>query len=315
MKRILTLSVLVLCISTYSFGQQNVRGGTFEYWKYNATHNFYEPDSSIFSTLNQLDTIPTPPGVTAYPCDTMHSGSKSARVVTRKIELLDIIIPGVIGTIAINWVTKNAILGIPYPYGTTKPLRFNGYFQFYPVSGDSAAVVVLLSKWNSISHHRDTLAYNRISFHGTFNTWTQFDDAVAYIDQTTTPDSLTLLYLSCAGFNASMMLASVGQVGSTALFDDVNLTGVNGFPLMLMPSVPVRLSPNPARDYMNIQLGQTVTDGYFEIYDAQAKLIRRYPVNGTSQQISVGNLSSGMYYYKLTGQNKMLNSGTFAISK
>ncbi|MCX6245696.1 MAG: T9SS type A sorting domain-containing protein [Bacteroidetes bacterium] len=315
MKRIFTLSVLVLGMFTYSFGQQNVRGGTFEYWKYNATHNFYQPDSSIFWTLNQLDTIPTPPGITAYPCDTAHNGSKSVRVVTRKIDLLDIIIPGVIGTINIKWSTSMAVIGIPYPYGTTKPVQFSGFYQSYPLSGDSSAAVLLLSKWNSTFHRRDTLAYNRLVFFGTVNSWTQFDIPVTYRDPVTIPDSLTILLLSCGGFDAGNMFGSVGTVGSTALFDDVNLTGVNGFPLVLMPDVSVKLSPNPAKDFMNIQLGEEITNGYFEVYDAQAKLMHRFQINGTSQQISVGDLSSGMYYYKLTGQGKLLNSGTFAISK
>jgi Secretion system C-terminal sorting domain len=315
MKRIFTLVVFVSCFFATTHGQQNVWGGTFEYWKYNSVHHFYEPDSSIFSTLNQLDTIPTPPGVTVYPCDTAHSGSRSAKLVTRKIDIMDIIIPGVIGTIKINWATLNAILGIPYPYGITKPVRFTGYYQSFPVSNDSAGAVILLSRWNTAMHHRDTLAYNKLVFHGTVSDWTQFDVPVIYIDQTTIPDSLTLLYLSSAGFNALYMTACVGSVGSMALFDDVNLNGVNGFPLMLMPSVSVKLSPNPAKDFMNIRLGEEVANGNFEVYDSQAKFIRRYSINGNSGQVPVGDLSAGMYYYKLTVKDQMLSSGTFAVAK
>ena len=315
MKKLISLAVLVLCIFTVGYGQQNVRGGDFEHWKYNTVHHYYEPDSSIFSTLNILDTIPTPSGITVYPCDTAHGGTYSARLVTRNIALLSIVIPGVIGTIKINWITQKAILGMRYPYGTTLPVRFSGYYKSYPLLNDSSAAVLLLSKWNTSTHKRDTLAYNRLAFHGTIDTWTQFDTAVTYRDQSKTPDSITILLLSCGGFNAGNMFGSVGQVGSMALFDDVNLTGVSGFPLLLMPSVKVKLSPDPASQYLKIEFGRNIENGYFEVYDTQAKLIRQIPVNGISEQFGVSDLSAGMYYYKLTENKKLLNSGTFIVTK
>jgi hypothetical protein len=315
MKKLLTLAVLVLCIFAYGYGQQNLRGGNFKYWKYNSQHHYYEPDSSIFSTLNILDTIPTPAGITVYPSDTFHSAPYSAGLVTGYIDLLHIVIPGVIGTIKIRWATQKAILGIPYPYGSGLPTRFSGYYQSYPLLNDSSAAVLLLSKWNTGLHRRDTLAYNRLAFHGTIDSWTAFDTAVTYRDHLTVPDTITILLLSCAGFNAGNMFGSVGQKGSRALFDDVNLKDVTGFPFLLMPSVKVKLSPNPATQYLKIELGSNIENGYFEVYDTQAKLIRQYPVNGTSKQISISDLGAGMYYYKLTDSKNLLNSGTFIVTK
>jgi hypothetical protein len=107
----------------------------------------------------------------------------------------------------------------------------------------------------------------------------------------------------------------VGTVGSQALFDDINLTGVNGFPLMLMPAVKVKLSPNPSSTSMKIDLGSDIENGYFEVYDSQAKFIRRISISGTSGQINVSDLSSGSYLYKLTQGSKLLNSGKFIVVK
>ena len=318
MKKFVTLAIFVLCICSYSYGQQNVYGGDFEHWKYNVNGHYYDPDSSIFSTLDTLNTVPTPSGITAYPCDTAHTGIYSAGLITGHIDLgFPIIIPGVIGTIKVDMPNTKAILGIPYPYGTATPTRFSGWYKSYPISGDSSAAVVLLSKWNSTSVplRRDTIAYNRLAFHGTIDTWTQFDVAVTYRDHSTIPDTLTILLLSCAGFNATYMLGSVGQVGSMAMFDDVNLTDVSGFPLLLMPSVKVKLSPNPASQYLKIELGTNLENGYFEVYDAQAKFIRQHIINGNSGQISVSDLSTGTYYYKLTENKKLLNSGTFIVTR
>jgi hypothetical protein len=111
------------------------------------------------------------------------------------------------------------------------------------------------------------------------------------------------------------MFGSVGQVGSQALFDDVSITGVSGFPLLLMPSVSVKLSPNPASQYLKIETGRSIENGIFEVYDAQAKLIRQVPMNGNVKQIGINDLSAGTYYYKLIENSKLLNSGIFIVTK
>jgi hypothetical protein len=317
MKKVISIAVLMFCIFVYGYGQQNVRGGNFESWKFFPQYHYYEPDSSMFSTMNCLDTIQTPSGITVYRCDTVHSGNYSARLVTGQINLFTqfITIPGVIGTIQVDNAEEKAILGVPYPYGSDLPYFFSGYYQSYPLLNDSSAAVILLSKWNKTTHHRDTLAYNKLVFHGTVNEWTQFATPITYFDQTNVPDSLTILLLSCAGFNASNMFGSIGQVGSQALFDDVTLSGFSGFPLLLMPSVNVKLSPNPASQYMKIETGRSIDNGFFEVYDAQAKLIRQIPMSGNSKQISINDLSAGTYYYKLIENSKLLNSGTFIVSR
>ena len=313
MKKISTLLVLLMCSIAYSYGQQNVYGGDFEHWKLNTKWHYYEPDSSMFKTLNILDSVGN--GIAVYPCDTAYSGSHSVRLVTHEITILTILVPGVIGNLKINWLTFNAVLGIPYPYGTTLPLRFSGFYKSYPIDNDSSAAVLLLSKWNTGTHKRDTIAYNRLSFHGIVDTWTSFDTAVTYFDHTNLPDTITFLLLSSAGFNTVNMQNCVGTVGSQALFDDINLTGVNGFPLMLMPDVKVKLSPNPASGIMKIETGTNVSNGNFEIYDGQARFIRKHQMNGNECQINVSDLNSGMYFYKLTSGSKLLNSGTFIVTK
>jgi hypothetical protein len=121
--------------------------------------------------------------------------------------------------------------------------------------------------------------------------------------------------LSCGVFNAANMFGSVGQVGNTAMFDDVNLTEVSGLPLQFIPSMDVKLSPNPVSQILNVELEKYVDNGYFEIFDAQAKLIRKFPISGTSGHFSVSDLSGGVYHYKLTEGTTFLNSGTFIVTK
>jgi len=313
MKKISALLLLAICTFTYSYGQHNVVGGDFEHWKLNTTWNYYEPDSSIFRTLNALDSVGA--GVTTFRCDTAHSGTYSVGLKTSEISALFITIPGVAGTSKIDWLHQRAILGMPYPYGSKLPLRFTGYYQSYPVANDSTAAVLLLSKWNTGTHHRDTLAYNRLAFHGTVNSWTLFDTLVTYRDQSRLPDTMTMLLLSCAGFNASNMFGSVGTVGTRAFFDDVDLLDLSGVPMQVMPSMKVRLSPNPVSQILTVDLENNIENGFFEILDVQGKLIRKISINGVSGKISVSDLSSGSYFYKLSEESKLLNTGKFIVVK
>jgi hypothetical protein len=300
------------------FGQSTLNNGNFEGWYFaphptHAGQGFYEPTGGFFQTLNILDTIATPPGLTAYPTDSMHTGAKAARVITRKINALDVVIPGVIGTIAINWTSLNATLGKPFIW-STKPTRFQGYYMSFPLNGDSSAAIILLSKWNAGTHKRDTIAYNRLVVRGKVTSYTQFDEAIQYRDAVTVPDSITVLLLSCAGYNAAFMMASVGQVGSQAYFDDVTLTNISGMEYLLMPEVNVKLSPNPARDYLQVELSEVVKNGVFEIYTIQGKMVGKHPLQGRSQRMNLEGLPNGVYFFKVTDGGRAVNTGEFIVS-
>lgn len=310
----LFLLLAVMVLGQTALGQSALPNGNFESWTYNSTHGYYEPDGGFFKTLNILDTIPTPPGITAYPCDTAHDGTKSARLITREMLLgpVHIVIPGVIGTLTINWFGENATLGTTYTW-PTKPERFQGFFQAYPVSTDSTGAILLLSKWNGTS--RDTIAYNRLVFHGQYSDWTEFDEMVNYWDNTTMPDSITVLLLSCAGYNALNMMGSVGQIGSMAMFDDVTLTNIPGVEMLLMPEVEVKLSPNPVSDQLTVTLSETVKQGVFEVITVQGQKVAGFSLQGNVTRLDISQLPAGTYFYRLTNGSKALNTGTFIVTR
>jgi hypothetical protein len=316
MRKLFTLSLFVFSCFIL-LGQSTLPNGDFEswIWEVHPTHpngGYYEPAGDFFSTLNILDTIALPPGLTCYPTDNAHSGDSAVHLITRSIDLMQILIPGAVGTIKIKWLSMNAELGISYIY-TTKPSRFQGWYQSFPLNGDSTGAVLLLSKWNGTK--RDTIAYNMLVFYGTVDEYTEFDVAVNYWNTTDMPDSITVLLLSCAGYNASNMMASVGQVGSEAYFDDVTLTDINGFGYLLMPEVGIKLSPNPVTDILTVALSKPVANGTFEIITTQGKQAGMHRLNDITSRIFVGELPSGAYYYKVSDGKSVLNTGSFIIVK
>ena len=316
MKKLFTIAFLITVSYMSSMSQSVLPNGNLEDWYFanHPTHaggGFYEPGGGFFKTLNILDTIPTPPGLTCYRCDTVYSGNYAARLITRKIDLLGIIIPGAIGTLEINWLTLNATLGVPYPY-STRAGSLQGWYKSLPVGGDSTGAVILLSKWNTSTHKRDTIGYKRFVFYETSTDYTFFDGAIDYKD-TQMPDSITVLLLSCAGYNGNNMMACVGNVGSQAIFDDVTVTDVNGFQYLLMPEVNVKLSPNPVSNILRIELDRNVANGQFLVYTLNGKEILSVRLSGISNQVSVASLIPGSYYYKVTDGRHILNTGSFIV--
>jgi hypothetical protein len=329
MKKVFVLLTL-LSLTAASFAQQpSLPNGNFESWRLYTPANtppyppayspaYYEPNGGFFLTLNILDTIPTSCGVTVFRAkDTVHTGNYAARCRTAQMVIVPpvvTIIPGVVGTLKIDWLYSRAKLGVPYNW-TTKAQRFQGWYQSYPVNGDSTGAILLLSKWNSGTHKRDTIAYNRIVWKTQVNTWTQFDQAINYWNSTTMPDSITLLLLSCAGYNASNMLGSVGQVGSQALFDDVNITNVAGVDYVFNPQVDVKITPNPASSFINIALDKEIRDAKFEVYSASGNQVAGSLISGKTARLDVSRLSSGVYYYRLSADGQSQNTGSFVVNK
>lgn len=319
-KTALLFIVFFIALTSVIQAQQILPNGNFEGWALYTpvppSKPFYEPTGGFFKTLNILDTIPTPPGITVYRCDTAHAGTYSARCITKKIDIMNILIPGVVGTISMRWTSQSAVLGLPYKW-TARPVRFQGYYQSYPLNGDSTAAILLLSKWNTSSKQRDTLAYNRLVFHGTISTWTKFDTAVYYRNTTVMPDSVTILLLSCGGYNAKNMFGSVGQVGSQALFDDVTLTGLAPYAVenLMAQEMKIKVSPNPANEYINVKLEKEVKDGRFEMYDNTGRLVTSFQMNTISERFSIGSLQAGMYYYRLSSAGQTMGSGSFIVNR
>jgi len=308
--------LIAMLIAIPGFSQSSLPNGNFEGWTYNSTYGYYEPDGGFLKTLNILDTVSPSPGITAWPSDTAHGGLKSVGLITSEMVVgpVHILIPGVIGNLKINWQTNDATLGAPYTW-LTKAQRFQGFHLAFPLNGDSTAAILLLSKWNIVTGKRDTIAYTKLIFQGIIDTWTEFDEPINYWDNTTMPDSITILLLSCGGYNALQMMASVGQVGSRAFFDDVTLTNIAGIEMLLIPDVDVELAPVPASESLQVTLSEPVKNCFFEVYDALGKLSGRFSLNGTSVKLDIGGLPDGMYYYKVTSASKKLNTGSFVISK
>jgi hypothetical protein len=319
MRKLFTLAIFFMLLSVTGMSQTStLPNGNLNDWHFEVHQSpgggYWVPDGDFFKTINILDTIATPSGITCFRSDTVHSGTHAARLVTREIAILQILIPGVVGTLALDMANITAHVGTPYTF-PAKAASFQGWYRSAPVLGDSAGAAVLLSKWNTTTLKRDTLGFKLLVFKGNVSNYTFFDTPIPYTGPNIMPDSITMLLLASAGYNGNNFFACKGRVGSQAWFDDVTLTDVNGFKHNLMPEVSVKLFPNPASSKLIVELEKPIKNGKFMIYTLDGKEVYTASLPQVRNDVSVSALIAGTYYYKVSDGKSILNSGSFIVTK
>jgi hypothetical protein len=124
------------------------------------------------------------------------TGSFSAKLETKTIPILGIVVPGVItlGTLTIDIVggTYEISGGVPV---TDTITHLKGFYKFIPKGGDSCAIGVGLTQWkNGV---RDSVGIGYFSTHDTVTSWTPFS-AWINIDSLSAPDTMNILAISSA---------------------------------------------------------------------------------------------------------------------
>jgi hypothetical protein len=80
---------------------------------------------------------------------------------------------------------------------------------------------------------------------------------------------------------------------------------------------PVSIYPNPFSKSATIRINDASQINCFNvsIYDASGKEVMNRTISDESSTLETGNLSSGIYFYKVTGEKKTIKSGKLIIQK
>jgi hypothetical protein len=204
----------------------NITGGCFDEWKDITTgvYPYYEPAGDFLKTLNLLASLPPeiggPGPVTTEKTTDSYSGAMAAKLISKVFspqQGTNIFLPGLVASSELNIPAQTIDLGKPY---TGRPVSFKGYYKYFPVSGDSALIEVLLTKYNTSLHKRDTIAITKNIIKNTVSSYTLFDYALTY-HSTDTPDTAVILLVSSAGINFQNLQGCTGQIGSTMYVDEI----------------------------------------------------------------------------------------------
>lgn len=102
-----------------------------------------------------------------------------------------------------------------------------------------------------------------------------------------------------------------GNEGTVLLLDDLTLTTTSGIE-PLFEEVAIQLSPNPARDQMQVSVPMDEGITNFTIISTAGQHLANYSLQG--EQTIHFNLSAGIYYYELRNQqNQVINVGRFMV--
>lgn len=307
------------------FAQTNVPNGDFEAWytvTVSPTLNYEDigtgPTDNWTATLNSLAAVPAVAGgpgpVTVFKTNDKYSGNYAAKAVSANFPLgiINIFIPGMIGTAVMNNAAVTAVLG--KPCNDCRPSKLKGYYKFEPVNGDSCIALLLLSKWNSVAKKRDTIGYGKWIQKDAVSEWSPFEVSVDYTG-TGTVDSITMLVVASAGFNVLNFVGSKGQAGTTMYVDDLALEYPSGIQQNLMPEVSVKVRPNPVSDILTLQTSRNMKDATVDIFSSNGKLVASYTMSGSSQELPVYSLPNGNYHFRLMEGNASLSTGSFIINR
>jgi hypothetical protein len=209
----------------------NLTNGCFSNWTYKYPESapndtFLEVHGDFLSTLNELSILPPQitmnPVKTVYKTDDFIVGPYAAKMISKNLVLnttQQIFIPGMIGSTTLDIPNQTIHIGKPY---TQKPVAFQGYYKYFPANGDSGLLMALLTKFNTTLSKRDTIAIAKLVVKNTVSAYTHFELNLNYWDNTTVPDSISLLMVSSAGINLQDLFHCTGQPGSIMFVDEIS---------------------------------------------------------------------------------------------
>lgn len=211
------------------------------------------------------------------------------------------LIPGLINSGALNTSNLNNPLIQGQPY-TGRPSCMRGYYKFFPIQGDSAAIYVELRKNGAI------VGKAALSVTAPTATYTQFDLPITYFN-TNTPDSINIVFASSSG-----ALSNKGRKGTRLYLDEVEILMDCTSGIGKASYEPLaKLYPNPATSQLNVKLFEGISELHLSLYNLEGKKILERVVLETNTEISLDGLPAGFYTYLLQAPNAAQQSGKLMV--
>ncbi len=291
MKKITTL-FCTLMITGAAFAQ--IPNPSFESW---TSHTGYDtPDS--WGNTNPFTVLSS-----TYTCDKGTSGAPAgSNYIKLTTKNCGVVVPGVAvtGTIGLSGTSVSVSGGFP---NTSRPATLNGQWQYMAASGtDHAHVIVFLSKWNTATSKRDTVAFTDSSLNGMAMSWAPFSITLNYYSGKT-PDS-ALIILSSSNLSATTAVVNSYLYVDTLAFAGSVPSGVTTINNAVTSTV---IFPNPAANghttlYYNGD-GSSVKVSITDMNGRIVKTMTEATTKGTNYiQINTSEFAPGMYFIRITNE-------------
>jgi hypothetical protein len=206
-----------------------------------------------------------------------------------------------------NYTKDLAVQAVPY---TTRPSSLKGFYKYTgniltgpmgELVDDIAQVRIFLTKWNTVTLHRDTIGWGYTDLNAAAN-YTEFTNQISYSDEFTAPDSIriildpSLIRRTIAGMNlVTEASGSFFTVDNLTLIDE-NVASLDEF------SKSFKVYPNPVTDLVFIEN----FNGHATIYDMNGKLVNDQQLEN-QESLSFNKLVAGTYLLQLNDGNYIQN--------
>ena len=278
MKKVFTLLTLVTAFNLLSFAQTQVPNGGFETWT----------DSVTAGTWNSL-VIPGFPSSTYFVHRTSvsHTGSFAAKIETKIA--FSYVFSGIMTLGTINILTQSITGGFEI---SDKPTKLIGYYQYSPaLPGDTMAIAIYFTKWNTGTLLRDTLFTGWFKTSSTANLYTLFEIPITYTPSNAVPDTMNIIAASSAG--------KVAKVGSALYIDDLSFDYT---PVDISENSklnPTSVYPNPSTGLVTVCLNSP--NSMVKIYNIVGEEI--FNINSSLKNININLLKQPNGVYLLEVNN------------
>ncbi|MFK5856027.1 MAG: T9SS type A sorting domain-containing protein [Bacteroidota bacterium] len=295
MKKLITAAIL-MGISLLTFGQ-TLPNSDFQSW---VTEGIYENPVS-WSTSNNpilslLGAIPVSKSTDSY------TGDYSARLETKDIPTLGLHVPGIVTLADINIVVEPPSYSISGGFALQENVsRLTGMYK-YSGTNDSATVIIYNFKHNTGSEF-DTIGFGITTLNNA-STWTEFSVDMQSLNYHV-PDTFNVIVMS----SSSPDFTSGG--GSVLYVDDLKIETNTGIINLSSNKLKVNVYPNPSSDYVQFETSEIGNDRLLSIYDVTGRIIVTHEFNANKIQVNIKDLHTGMYTFRVTDENNILNSGSF----
>lgn len=277
MKKILTL-IALLNLGFDAVNAQSIPNAGFENWTNAGSYS--NPDG-----WDQLNSYTSLAGV--YTCEQGTPGAvgSSYLKLTSKTVTGVGVVPGVAVSGVIDVTTQQAKSGFAY---TGQPEFLTGKWQHMIFGTSQGFINVKLTKWNSTTNTRTTVANGNVVLTGMAMSWANFSIPMGYIE-TFAPDSC-IITMSASG--------STPANNDYLWVDDLTFTGNVASFQNIVSDNSIKLYPNPASELINLDLSTIIEKNVqIAIYDMIGNRVLLENTNSTASiaNISISNLAKGNY--------------------
>ncbi len=199
-------------------GMNMLPNGGMEDWITYPNYETPAPEGIWASANKVVDLLPGVYPVLLFKSTDSHSGQYAAMARTDSASGMPLLTGSVsTGLFSVNLQNplESMIIGVPYK---SKPTRFQGWYKYISVEGDSCEIRTTLTRWNTETKQREKVAEAIMRDTSVMNAYEFFDMPFVYFMNDTDPDTIDMVFAASAGGEYFK-----GKIGSTIFVDDFTL--------------------------------------------------------------------------------------------